>query len=350
MAVAFTGGDLLSARPLDDVPIEGIDLPTGSFVMPVGHRARIRIALGHTMTNGGTLPAVPVAAQVARGWVALAARASRFVLPEGDNGESQAQRVVTERCELVLNGPGDVVDPALFLLGLAELVRLGEAPAGARVDDAAGAVEAIAADDAWETAVALMAAARLLEAAGEARAVRDIDRIVADRPPVSPPDSVPDGLFVVPWLESQFAVGGALFPRGIPTAWRGQPIEAHGIPTGAGSSISLAAPVGENGRPHPGLQGHPGGKPQRGRIRDIDAAGAAVERKRGAVLARRAPDGVGGSLRRCRCRRRPRRSIRSLIESVSSHQAGCGRGGSIADGYRNHRAGGLVAGGVVRGR
>ena len=47
-------------------------------------------------------------------------------------------------------------------------------------------------------------------------------------------------LFAAAWLETQFATGGALFPHGIPEAWRGESIEAHGIPTGATSSISLA--------------------------------------------------------------------------------------------------------------
>jgi hypothetical protein len=46
-------------------------------------------------------------------------------------------------------------------------------------------------------------------------------------------------VFAVPWLESQFADGAALFPGGLPAAWLGESIEAHGLPTGA-SSVSLA--------------------------------------------------------------------------------------------------------------
>ena len=47
-------------------------------------------------------------------------------------------------------------------------------------------------------------------------------------------------MFAVPWLESQIAVGGALFPAGLPLAWRGESIEAHGVPTGPSSTVALA--------------------------------------------------------------------------------------------------------------
>jgi hypothetical protein len=241
VAVAFDRRDLLTERPIADVPIEGIELPAGSFVMPIAHRARTRVALAHANSNGGALPAVPGAERVARGWMALAARAGRFELPEGESGEALARRVVTERCELALNGPGDAHQAgALFVLAVAELVRLGELPAGTLVDEVAAAVEAIAGEITWQTAVALDAAARVLAVAGETRAVRDVELIGAARPQASPPDPAPEGLFVVPWLEAQFAVGGALFPRGIPPAWLGRSIEAHGIPTAAGSAVSLA--------------------------------------------------------------------------------------------------------------
>jgi len=241
VAVAFDRRDVLTERPIVDVPIEGIELPPGSFVMPIGHRARIRVALAHASAHGGVLPALPTSSQVARGWVALAERASRFVLPEGESGDALARRVIAERCELALNGPADAgSDPALFVLGVGELVRLGEAPARAFVDATAAAVEVIAAEPRWEAGVALAAAMRLLSGAGEARAVRDVERIVSGRARSSVSDPSPEGLLVVPWLESQFAIGGKLFSHGIPSAWLGQSIEAHGIPTGTSSSISLA--------------------------------------------------------------------------------------------------------------
>jgi hypothetical protein len=241
VAIAFDRRDVSTERPIVDMAIEGIDLPAGSFVMPLGHRARIRVALSHASQGPGAIPALPAASQVARGWVALAHRASRFVLPEGERGAALARRVVSERCELALRGPaGPTGDRAAFVLGAGELVRLGEAAAGAMVDDVAVAVEAIAPDEGWEARAALAAAARLLAAAGEARAVRDVERIILGRPELPPPQAAPEGVFLVPWLESQFAVGGALLPMGMPATWHGESIEAHGIPTGASSSISLA--------------------------------------------------------------------------------------------------------------
>jgi hypothetical protein len=241
VAIAFDRRDVLTERPIADVSIEGIDLPADAFVMPVGHGARIRVGLAHVVTSGGPLPALPAAAQVARGWVALAERASRFVLPEGEGGAAVARRVIAERCEVVLGGVADPLDDqAAFVVGVSELVRAGEAPAAGMVAEVAAAVESLGADASWEAGVALAAAARLLAAAGEARAVRDVERILAARPRSSVPTSPPEGVIAVPWLESQFAVGAALFPNGLPPGWLGAAIEAHGVPTGALSTVSLA--------------------------------------------------------------------------------------------------------------
>ncbi|HEX6656861.1 MAG TPA: hypothetical protein VF065_02190, partial [Ilumatobacter sp.] len=146
-----------------------------------------------------------------------------------------------ERCELVLGGLADSGDdPAAFVVGAGELVRMGELPAKGLVAEVAAAAEAVAADARWESDVALAAARRLLAAADEGRALRDVGRIVASRPHSPAPASVPDGVLAMPWLESQFADGPALFPRGLSAAWLGESIEAHGIPTGTSSSVSLA--------------------------------------------------------------------------------------------------------------
>jgi hypothetical protein len=252
VAIAFDRRNVLTERPIADVPIAGITLPAESFVMPLAHKARVRIGLAHGRAAGGALPArLPTASQVARGWVALSARASRFVLPEGEDGMSLARRLIAERCEVVLRGARDPADdPPAFVVGAGELVRLGEAAAPGLVEDVAVAAEALAADARWEADVALAAATRLLAAAGEERGVRDVERIVAGRPlssrplssrPVSPPPaSAPNGVFAVPWLEVQFANGTRLFPGGLRRAWLGESIEAHDVPTGASSSVSLA--------------------------------------------------------------------------------------------------------------
>ena len=57
VAIAFDRRDVLTERPIADVPIEGITLPAGSFVVPLGHRARIRIGLAHQRSAGGALHA-----------------------------------------------------------------------------------------------------------------------------------------------------------------------------------------------------------------------------------------------------------------------------------------------------
>jgi len=51
-AVAFSRNDILSVRPPTNVPIEGIELPEGSVVFPVGHHSTIRVALAHA---GGSM-------------------------------------------------------------------------------------------------------------------------------------------------------------------------------------------------------------------------------------------------------------------------------------------------------
>jgi len=47
IACALTRRDLLTARPPAEVPIEGIDLPAGSIVLPIGHRTAVTVALDH---------------------------------------------------------------------------------------------------------------------------------------------------------------------------------------------------------------------------------------------------------------------------------------------------------------
>jgi hypothetical protein len=41
-------------------------------------------------------------------------------------------------------------------------------------------------------------------------------------------------------VEGRLAIGGRLFPEGIPLAWRGVDVEAHGLVVGPASRLSLA--------------------------------------------------------------------------------------------------------------
>ena len=66
VAIAFGRRDVLTERPIVDVPIEGIDLPASAFALPLGHQASFRIGIPHAGTGeNAPLPAgVAPAAQV----------------------------------------------------------------------------------------------------------------------------------------------------------------------------------------------------------------------------------------------------------------------------------------------
>jgi hypothetical protein len=242
IACALTRGDLLTARPPADVPIEGIVLPAGAIVLPIGHRASVTVALAHEHPAAGPLPAgSPTAEATARGWVGRAERASRVVLAD----ERAAERLVAARADLLLTGPPSIEDdPAGFLLALHELVRLGEL-AGRALDDVvpdiAAAVHTTVRRVAWDVDAALAAAAGLLHVAGEDRAGRDLARLRASRAAATPDlDATADGVRGVAAVERHLAADGVLLPRGIPDAWRGVDFEAHGLPIGPGSAVSFA--------------------------------------------------------------------------------------------------------------
>lgn len=247
IAVAFTRPDLLTTRPPTDVPIEGIDLPAGSVLLPIGHRTGVVIGLAHDGRQAGPLPggwAEPEA--VARGWRSLAARAGRLALPD----ERVEAAVVAARCELLLAGLDDAdEDPVAFLIGLGEQRRLGELTPGqadAAAVTVAAAVEAIARCDGWDVDAALDAAGAVLHHAGDRRAVRDVAALIARRGashwPAVGGDFAdrPGGIRVIPFVERSLAARGELLPGGLAAACRGSSIEAHGLPIGSNAAISYA--------------------------------------------------------------------------------------------------------------
>lgn len=242
IACAVTRTDLLTGRPPSDVPIRGIDLPVASVLLPIGHRSTVQVALQHVDPVTGALPpGLPSAASVVRGWTVLTERASRLVLP--DVGTVEA--VTAARCDLVLRGPVTADDdPVGFLLGAAELVRLGElgrVAAAAYSPAIAEAVETIATRTGWDVDAALAAAAVVLGAAGEGRAGADLREITTRRSPAPPPPATrPDGIAAIAAVERTIARGGELFPHGFPPSWRGAELEAHGLVAGPTSRLSLA--------------------------------------------------------------------------------------------------------------
>ena len=248
VAVVFSHGRLLSTRPPADVPIEGIEVPSGAVSFPVGHHATLRVGLSHRGTAGPLPQELPTPLAVARGWTRRAEAASRLVLP--DSG--MVDRLVSSRCALLLNGPADAKqDAASALVGLGELVRMGAdavdlVPEVATVAERLGKSARTCGLD-WAGAVGLAAAARVFAAADESRAANDVEALTtrlggAGAPAPSDP---PGGILFVPWLEHRLARPSSngtcvLLPDGYPSGWLGANWEVHQLPAGPRSTVSYA--------------------------------------------------------------------------------------------------------------
>ena len=241
VAIALDRRDVLTERPIAEVPIEGIDLPAHAFVMPLGHAATIRVGIVHGPQRHGALPAgLPAHLQVVRGWTTTLERASRLVLPDGEAGSSLVATITAERSELALGAvPHAEDDPIAFAVALGELVRMGERP-DPWMPELVGAVEAIGPMPGWAGDAALDAATLVLQRARETRALRDIERIVARREASPHPAEPAAGLLAIAWIERLLAYRGELLPTGLPQAWLGQAIEVYGAPSGPASTVSFA--------------------------------------------------------------------------------------------------------------
>ncbi|MEN9505791.1 MAG: hypothetical protein RI958_1717 [Actinomycetota bacterium] len=240
IAVAFSGVPVLSARPPSEQPPQGIDLPAGSVVFPVGHRATIAVAIRHDGARVGALaPGLPSALQVARGWTTVCERASRLLIPDPGG----AAEVIRARCQLMLDGPASWTDdPVMFLLGVSELVRMGSV-ADEWMPDVAEAVGALTRHRLdGRLAAALDGAERICVAAADGRARRDLLKVRARLAPVSGSSSgaASTGVEFVSDLERSIARDGDLFPEGLPTSWLGANFEVYGVPCGVDSQVSLA--------------------------------------------------------------------------------------------------------------
>lgn len=244
IAVALTRPDVLTTRAPTDVPIEGIELPAGSVLLPVGHRTRVVAGLAHAGGGPGGLPTGWAdAITVARGWRTSVERAGHLVLPD----ERPADLVVAARAQLLLDGLDDPQhDPTAFLIGLGELQRLRELTprqVGDLAVEIATAVEAVGRDRGWDVDAALDAAARVFRHGGDDRAGRDVDDVIERRGRADLPDSdasPPTGVRVIPFVERPLAARGLLLPGGLPATWRGSSVEAHGLAIGPATEISFA--------------------------------------------------------------------------------------------------------------
>jgi hypothetical protein len=238
IAIAFTGGRLLSRRPPTSTPPQGIDLADDAVMFPIGHQATVVVARPHRA--GSVMPeTIASAEQVARGWLAQTQRAGRLQLPDA----ALAEAVTTARCELLLNGPGTADDPDGLVLGIAEMVRMGDA-ASTWVPEIATQLEHIARSAALLNDDVRIAAARVLQAAGERRALSDLRKMkTASTEPL--PDSTPGVANRVPsWVERQLAESdettAQLMPHSFPPSWLGADFEVHDLAIGLESLLSFA--------------------------------------------------------------------------------------------------------------
>jgi hypothetical protein len=241
MAVAFTGGNLLSRRPPTSLPPRGIVLSPDAVLHPIGHHSTIAVARAHSGAATALPEVLPSAEKVARGWLAQTQRASRLRLPD----TTIVDAVTAARCELLLNGPStDDEDPVSVLLGIAELVRLGQPPA-IWVPEIAAQLERLARSGTQIPGGVIDAAARALHAAGEDRAVEDLRRWRVPTVPDQVPAELPAAIGRVPcWVERGLVISdehaALVMPRGFPEAWLGVDFEAHGLAIGLTSTLSFA--------------------------------------------------------------------------------------------------------------
>ncbi len=173
------------------------------------------------------------------GWLRQTEAGADLRLPE-----SPARPLPTLRSHLLLEGPPQPAEPALFLLGVAELGRLGVV-VEPWLDDAVVAADRLArtsrdrsAPVPWLVDAGLVAAGELFGLAGHRRGVDDVAAARARRPDVEPTPATPAGdLTDLAWALRRVAVEQAgvvdLFPAPFPPAWRGHPVEAYRVPVGA---------------------------------------------------------------------------------------------------------------------
>ena len=255
IAVALTGGGLLTERPPSDVPVKGIELDAerhrparrssverqgGDLPPPPRHRARSR-------------PACRPLAAVVSGWLTVCERASRLGLPD----QQLVDAVVAARCDLLLDGPVDPADPLGFLADVAQIVRLGD-DADAWLPEVIGPLERIGRERGPRVDEVLVALERLAVTAGDERAAGDIAALVARRRRDGLADrrlracslaeriavqAMSRGAFVDAVERSLVAAGrrtGDVLPGGLPPTWLGANFEVHGLPTSARSTLSFA--------------------------------------------------------------------------------------------------------------
>lgn len=243
IVVAVTRNDILTTRePSSQVPL-GIDLPSNSIVVPVGHKSTTRIALSHVRPESGRLPDdTPNHQQVVRGWESACDVAGRITLPD----HTIVAGVARIRSDLLL---GVGVDDAAV-----ELVRLGETGRDSILHVVDQVQVLLKAEKRakvlqWETKHKLLAAARACVLLGDDTAAGDIGSAwlrLADRPSEELPAEMPAGLDGIIWIEEILASGSPsggeceVLSHGIPEPWWGASFDLHALPADPFRTVSYA--------------------------------------------------------------------------------------------------------------
>ena len=266
IAVAFSRTDLVTDRPAAsasgssaDWPAPGLDLPYRPLVLPIGHRSSVRVLLRHDGRTDAVNGVLPDVDSVVRGWLAVAERAGRFVVPDLIDAVPLADCVIAARCQAVLHGD-DAGTAAERLLDLDERVRVNVEVADPVT--VAGLIEELLDDlrrgrvDTTTARLSFTASARMLR--DDSRAVADLvaavsrvrghraDDLASVWGPADPITSLDVSRHVLPALvHDRLARLTArdtvtLLPDGLPADWLGTSCEAHGIAVGAHHTVSFA--------------------------------------------------------------------------------------------------------------
>ena len=262
-AVAFDRGDIATMREPSPTGVQGIDLPAGSVVFPVGHHATMRAAIlingDSRQISAGELESLPSFEQVERGWLAALQISSRVDVPD----LSWSSVLTSQRCKVLLSNSAELTESSDInlvvdlLLDRAERVRLGDKPAQ-WVDEVAVATERILKQCAKTQSVqgfeerALLGAGMVLNRAGELRGLQDFVSVwsrlaeagrISDLALASP--EIAGTVRQIAWIESQLVAQRRdgvieICPCGIDKSWLGVNFECHKLLASPEHVISYA--------------------------------------------------------------------------------------------------------------
>ena len=262
-AVAFDRGDISTMREPSPTGVQGIDLPAGSVVFPVGHHATMRAAIlingDSRQISAGELESLPSFEQVERGWLAALQISSRVDVPD----LSWSSALTSQRCKVLLSNSAELAEGSDInlvvdlLLDRAERVRLGDKPAQ-WVDEVAVATERILKQCAktqsvqWFEERALLGAGMVLNRAGESRGLQDFVSVwsrLAEAGRISglalASPEIAGTVRQIAWIESQLVAQRRdgvieICPCGIDKSWLGVNFECHKLLASPEHVISYA--------------------------------------------------------------------------------------------------------------